>query len=83
MASRSGFFTIFIKTDDLVAVTTFDFDNVSTMNGLGAFGIQPERKAERKVTLALRTRKIESEEIAETNPHIRMKEADDMISRKP
>jgi hypothetical protein len=41
MASGSGFFTIFIKTDDLVAVTTFDFDNISTVKVLGSFGIQP------------------------------------------
>jgi len=48
------FFTKFIKTDCLVAVTTFDFDNMTGIKVLEAFGIQPKGKAERKVAKALR-----------------------------
>jgi len=55
MASRSVFFNKFITTGFLVAVTTFDFDNMSRMKVLEAFGIQPKRKAKRKVAKALRT----------------------------
>jgi hypothetical protein len=80
MTSRSGFFNKFIITDFQAAVTTLDFDNMSRMKVLEAFGIQPKRKAERKVAKALRTGKKESEESAETDPH--MKEADDVSSRK-
>jgi hypothetical protein len=49
------FFTKFIKTYDLVAVTTLDFDSISRMKVLKAFRNQPERNAERKVIKAVRT----------------------------
>lgn len=75
------FFTKFIKTDCLVAVTTFDFDNMTGIKVLEAFGIQPKGKAERKVAKALRIWRKESGETAETDPQI--KEADDVSSRKP
>jgi len=55
MASRSVFFLLnLLKTDCLVAVTTFDFDNMTGIKVLEAFGIQPKGKAERKVAKALR-----------------------------